>query len=114
MSLRRVGVEEELLLVEPGMGRPRAVAGTVLHAARQVATGPSRSPDAGPVAGDAAQPLDFELQRQQVETNSQPRRALEELGREVRRCRALAAEAADRAGAQVAALATSPVPVDPR
>jgi carboxylate-amine ligase len=31
----------------------------------------------------------------------------------VRRCRALAAEAAGRAGAQVAALATSPVPVEP-
>lgn len=41
MGLRRVGVEEELLLVEPGLGRPRAVAGTVLHAARQVATGPA-------------------------------------------------------------------------
>src|SRR6266516_315467 len=112
MSLRKVGVEEELLLVEPGLGRPRAVAGTVLHAARQVASGPGRGPDAGPVAGDAAQALDFELQRQ-VETNTQPRRALEELAREVRRCRALAAEAAGRAGAQVAALATSPVPVEP-
>jgi glutamate---cysteine ligase / carboxylate-amine ligase len=113
MSLRRVGVEEELLLVEPGMGRPRAVAGTVLHAARQVATGPGRGPGAGPVAGDAAPGLDFELQRQQLETNTQPCRALEELGREIRRCRALAAEAAGRAGAQVAALATSPVPVEP-
>ena len=113
MGLRRVGVEEELLLVEPGMGRPRAVAGTVLHAARQVATGPGRGPDAGRLAGDGAQALDFELQLQQLETNTQPRRALEELGREVRRCRALAAEAAGRAGAQVAALATSPVPVEP-
>jgi hypothetical protein len=82
MGLRRVGVEEELLLVEPGLGRPRAVAGTVLHAARQVATGPGRGPDAGPVAGDGAQALDFELQLQQLETNTQPCRALEELGRE--------------------------------
>jgi glutamate---cysteine ligase / carboxylate-amine ligase len=113
MGLRSVGVEEELLLVEPGLGRPRAVAGTVLHAARQVATGPGRGPAAGPVAGDGAQALDFELQLQQLETNTQPCRALEELGREVRRCRALAAEAAGRAGAQVAALATSPVPVEP-
>src|SRR5207253_3103298 len=96
MSLRRVGVEEELLLVEPGMGRPRAVAGTVLHAARQVATGPGRDPDAGRLAGDGAQALDFELQLQQLETNTQPRRAVEELGREVRRCRALAAEAPGR------------------
>ena len=70
MSLRRVGVEEELLLVEPGMGRPRAVAGTVLHAARQVATGPGRGSDAGRVAGDVTQALDFELQLQQLETNT--------------------------------------------
>jgi carboxylate-amine ligase len=35
MSLRSVGVEEELLLIDPATGRPRAVAGTVLQAARQ-------------------------------------------------------------------------------
>jgi carboxylate-amine ligase len=62
------------------------------------------------VAGEA---LDFELQLQQLETNTQPCGALDELGREIRRCRMLAAEAAGRAGVQVAALATSPVPVEP-
>ncbi|MFI5066844.1 MAG: hypothetical protein ACHP9Z_23105, partial [Streptosporangiales bacterium] len=35
MDLRTVGVEEELLLVEPATGRPRAVAGAVLRAAEQ-------------------------------------------------------------------------------
>jgi carboxylate-amine ligase len=68
----------------------------------------------GLAAQDAAQALDYELQLQQLETNTQPRRALDELGREIRRCRALAADAAGRAGVQVAALATSPVPVEPQ
>jgi glutamate---cysteine ligase / carboxylate-amine ligase len=93
MSPRSVGVEEEFLLVEPGTGQPRAVAGTVLR------TG---GPD-----------LEGELQEQQLETNSRPCKSLDDLHRELRRCRASAAEAADRAGAQVAALATFPVPVEP-
>jgi glutamate---cysteine ligase / carboxylate-amine ligase len=111
MGLRSVGVEEELLLVEPRTGRPRAVAGTVLRAARQADTGPGGSAGAG--AQDAADALEFELQLQQLETNTRPCRALDDLGREIRRCRALAADAAGRAGVQVAALATSPVPVEP-
>jgi glutamate---cysteine ligase / carboxylate-amine ligase len=93
MSPRSVGVEEEFLLVEPETGRPRAAAGTVLR------TG---VPD-----------LEGELQEQQLETNSQPCESLEDLHRELRRCRTAAAEAAGRAGAQVAALATLPVPVEP-
>jgi glutamate---cysteine ligase / carboxylate-amine ligase len=105
MSLRRVGVEEEFLLIEPRTGRPRAVAGTVLQAARRAPVGPE--------AQDAAQALDLELQQQQLETSTQPCRTLDELGREIRRCRALAAGAAGRAGVQIAALATSPVPVEP-
>jgi carboxylate-amine ligase len=93
MSPRSVGVEEEFLLVEPGTGQPRAAAGTVLR------TG---SPD-----------LEGELQEQQLETSSQPCGSLEDLHRELRRCRAVAGEAAGRAGARVAALATLPVPVEP-
>jgi carboxylate-amine ligase len=93
MSLRSVGVEEEFLLVEPGTGQPQAMAGTVLR-------------EAGPE-------LEAELQEQQLETNSRPCQTLDDLHRELRRCRASAAEAAGRAGAQVAALATSPVPVEP-
>jgi carboxylate-amine ligase len=93
MSPRSVGVEEEFLLVEPGTGQPQAMAGTVLR-------------EAGPE-------LEAELQEQQLETNSRPCQTLDDLYRELRRCRASAAEAAGRAGAQVAALATSPVPVEP-
>jgi carboxylate-amine ligase len=111
MTVRTVGVEEELLLVAPETGQPRAVAGTVLEAVRRAAAdpGPGRSAGAGP----AAEALGFELQLQQLETNTRPCRGLDDLGRELRRCRADAAEAAARAGVQVAALATSPVPVEP-
>jgi carboxylate-amine ligase len=112
MTIRSVGVEEELLLVEPQTGQPRAVAGTVLHAAQAAAESAGRA-GAGAAGQDVAGALDFELQQQQLETNTRPCRGLEDLGREVRRCRAWAAEAARRAGVQVAALATSPVPAEP-
>lgn len=112
MTVRSVGVEEELLLVEPQTGQPRAVAGTVLQAAQAAAESGDR-PGTGAAGHDAAGALDFELQRQQLETNTRPCRGLDDLGREVRRCRAWAAEAAQRAGVRVAALATSPVPVEP-
>jgi gamma-glutamyl:cysteine ligase YbdK (ATP-grasp superfamily) len=57
--------------------------------------------------------LEFELQEQQLEVNTRPCGYLDELGREVRRCRAAAAEAAAETGAGLAALGTSPVPVQP-
>ena len=98
VSSRSVGVEEEFLLVEPETGRPMAVAGTVLQAAGQA----------------AGSDLEAELQQQQLETNSRPCQSLDDLHRDLRRCRASAATAASRAGARVAALGTSPVPVDPR
>ena len=98
MTMRTVGVEEELLLVEPGTGQPLAVAETALRAAGQ--------PEETQLAA--------ELQRQQLETNTTVCRDLGELAREVRRCRSLAAEAAASAGARVAALGTSPAPVLPQ
>ena len=88
VSSRSVGVEEEFLLVEPGTGHPMAVAGTVLQAAGQA----------------AGSDLEAELQQQQLETNSRPCQSLDDLHRELRRCRAAAATAAGRAGAQAAAL----------
>ena len=91
MSSRSVGVEEEFLLVEPGTGRLKAVAGTVLQTAGQA----------------AGSDLEAELQQQQLEANSRPCHSLDDLHRELRRCRASAAAAAGRAGAQVAALGAS-------
>jgi carboxylate-amine ligase len=106
VSPRSVGVEEEFLLVEPETGQPRAVAETVLAAAQQAAGADRRD-------GDGAA-LEFELKQQQLETNSEPCRTLGELHREIRRGRAAPAAAAARAGVRAAALATSPVPVEPK
>lgn len=110
VTVRSVGVEEELLLVDPRTGQPRAVAGSVLRADQEAAAreaGPGAAGDDGPEA------LTYELQRQQLETNTRPCHSLDELGRELRRWRSRAAAAAAREGVRVAALATSPVPVEP-
>jgi carboxylate-amine ligase len=109
MSVRSVGVEEELLLVEPETGQPQAVAGSVMEAVRRAAGAPGRQ--AG--EAEAEECLEYELQQQQLETNTKPCLALDDLGREVRGCRAAAASAAARAGVQIVALATSPVLVEP-
>jgi carboxylate-amine ligase len=116
MTIRSMGVEEELLLVEPGTGQPLAVAETALRLAdsaddRQHDSGDDRQEGAD---GDVGGAIEFELQRQQLETSTKPCFDLSELGEELRRRRSLAAEVASRAGAQVTALATSPVPVEPQ
>lgn len=90
--MRTVGVEEEFLLIDPTSGAPRAVAEVVL-------------------AQDDA--LAGELQREQVETNTAPCSTLGELGAQLRATRRAAADAAAAAGAVIAPLATSPVPVEP-
>jgi glutamate---cysteine ligase / carboxylate-amine ligase len=108
MAVRSVGVEEELLLVEPGSGKPLAVAETALRA---VDAGDERKGNLDEGSGES---LEFELQRQQLETSTKPCFSLSELSDELRRGRSVAAEAAARAGARVTALATSPVPVEPQ
>jgi glutamate---cysteine ligase / carboxylate-amine ligase len=94
VTVRTIGVEEEFLLVDPDSGLPRAVAHLALAA----------NPDAE-LAG--------ELLREQLETATRPCSTLEELGGELRRARAEAGDAAAAAGAALAALGTSPLPVDP-
>jgi glutamate---cysteine ligase / carboxylate-amine ligase len=123
MAARSMGVEEELLLVEAGTGRPLAVAESALEAAEhdkaehdkaghdKAGGGQEGRPEGQAEADEAS--LEFELQRQQLETNSKPCHDLGELSEELRRGRAKAAKAAAAAGARVAALATSPVPVEP-
>jgi carboxylate-amine ligase len=120
VAARSVGVEEELLLVDPVSGQARAVAGAVMEAGAAIAA--AGDPAAGDQAGgqhEAASPdkpsevLEFELQLEQLETGTRPCGSLEELGREVRRCRSVAAEAAARVGVQVAAMGTSPMAVEP-
>ena len=115
MTARSMGVEEELLLVEPGTGRPLAVAESALRAAGHDESGPENETgdeeDGEQETGEGS--LEHELQRQQLETNSKICYDLSELNQEVRRGRAAAAKAAAAAGARVAALATSPEPVEP-
>ena len=91
---RTVGVEEEFLLVDPDDGQALAVGGAVLTA-------------------DADDELTGELQREQVETGTRPCRDLSELDRELRRTRDRARAAAHAAGAELAPLATSPLPARP-
>jgi carboxylate-amine ligase len=98
MTGRTVGVEEELLLVDEASGQAQAVAGAVLQAEPSPA---------------AAETLDHELQLEQLETGTEPCRTLAGLAGELRRCRLIAAQAAERAGARIAALGTSPLTAEP-
>ncbi|MGH3510746.1 MAG: carboxylate-amine ligase [Pseudonocardiaceae bacterium] len=98
---RSVGVEEELLLVDPDSGRALALAAAVLRK-----------------ANDGGQPVDeqaltSELTRQQLETNTRPCTSLDEVSAELRRCRRAANEAAGGKGARIAALASSPLATEP-
>src|ERR1700749_4507102 len=108
MTVRSVGVEEELLLVEPGTGRPLAVAETALRAAD------ADSGSAEDTGGNAGEPLEFELQRQQLETSTKPCLELGELGRELRRGRSVAAKAAGRAGGRGKAPSTRAAALEAR
>jgi carboxylate-amine ligase len=92
---RTVGVEEEFLLVDPASGEAAAMGTAVLRAA------------------DEGADLTGELQREQVETGTRPCLDLGDLGRELQRTREQAREAARAAGAELAPLGTSPLPVRP-
>lgn len=97
---RTLGVEEELLLVDPETGEPRAVAAAAL-----------RSAEAG---SDEGAGVEGELMQQQLETGTAPVSTATELLDELRSWRTRADEHAVSAGVRVAALPTSPVPAVPR
>ncbi|MEV0008611.1 glutamate--cysteine ligase [Streptomyces sp. NPDC047973] len=97
--MRTVGVEEELLLVDAENGEPRALSTAVLALAERRTEGASA--------------FETELHDQQVEFATEPRDSMGDLAQEIRRWRAEAARSAADAGAAVAALATSPLPVGP-
>lgn len=91
--MRSFGVEEEMLLVDPGTGAAVALAETVV--------------------GGSEDAPESELKRQQVETDTAPCVRLNELAAQVRAGRRAAAKAAERRNCQVVALATSPLAVSP-
>jgi carboxylate-amine ligase len=94
--LRTIGVEEEFLLVDGRDGRPRASASAVLGAAGQRL--------GGRVAA--------ELQLEQVEIETDPCESLDELATQIRAARRRMAASAHAMGVEIAALGTSPLPVD--
>lgn len=97
--MRTVGVEEELLLVAPETGEPRALAAAVLARAAQDDT------------SDGV--FEEELHTQMLEFATHPQSQMAELGAEIVRCRKEASRHAGEIGCAVAALATSPLPVSP-
>ncbi|MFE1924891.1 glutamate--cysteine ligase [Streptomyces asoensis] len=97
--MRTVGVEEELLLVDPESGEPRALSAAVLARVSR--------------RGVDEDVFEKELHSQMLEFNTHPQSGMGELGAEIVRIRGEAARHADEAGCAVAALATSPLPVRP-
>ncbi|MER7600136.1 glutamate--cysteine ligase 2 [Streptomyces hydrogenans] len=95
---RTVGVEEELLLVSARTGEPLALSSAVLAAA------------SGDEAGDV---FEKELHQEQLEFATRPVADMGALREEIVRWRAEARRHAGSVGAQVAALATSPLAVEP-
>jgi len=90
VSLRRVGVEEELLLTDPETGQPLAVSERAMRAA----------------PAEPGLVVEQELFLQQIETGTGAHESLQELERDICRSREVAAEAAAAAGATVVAVAT--------
>ncbi|MEU2424598.1 glutamate--cysteine ligase [Streptomyces sp. NPDC007851] len=97
--MRTVGVEEELLLVDPESGEPTALAAAVLARAS--------------LADPGQDVFEKELYGQMLEFATHPQSDMAELGEEIVRCRKEAARLAGELGSSVAALATSPLPVSP-
>ena len=101
--MRTVGVEEELLVVDPGSGRPLSLAAQVIAATTEATE--AAEPDAG---GE----VEGELQRTMVETQSSVATDLATVRTDLVGWRRRTAAAARRHGASLAAMATSPVAYD--
>ncbi|NUP57886.1 MAG: YbdK family carboxylate-amine ligase, partial [Pseudarthrobacter sp.] len=98
---RTFGIEEELLLVDPGTGEAAPLAGALLDLyVRPLEAG------AGPV-------LTAEFQQEMIEVVTPPHATLASLERDIIAGRAIAHQAAEDVGVRVAALGTSPLPADP-
>ena len=135
--MRTFGVEEELLLVDVDTGVPVALADLVARpdhdddspapapaSAEPAVVSPGRPLSVGVGVRDApvqAQPDEdpaddrpvHELQREMIETDTRPCSTLDDLADQLVERRTAAGQAAHRIGAEVAALATSPLPIEP-
>lgn len=112
-SMRTFGVEEELLIVDPTTGEPLALADALLSGHRMAA---DDAPDARSletedktVYDDDEMGLSAELKLEQIETQTRPCLEYGVLLDQIRAGRTLADRAAQKNGARVAALATSPL-----
>jgi len=112
--VRTVGVEEELLVVDEA-GRPVPLGPEALEVAARRGEGETpEEHDRGDSADEGtAAHLMPELKAQQIELGTRVCTTLDEVDTELRFWRGRAAAAAATVGAQVAALATSPVAVEP-
>jgi carboxylate-amine ligase len=99
-AVRKVGVEEELLLVDPETGELANAAGQVLHEHRTERKDQDRP---------AAQELEGELLRHMVETHTDPTTDLGRVEGELRQARHTAMVAADESGLALAAVGTAPL-----
>lgn len=92
--MRKIGVEEELLLVHPDDGRPLALSGRVL-------------------ADGHSDHLQAELQQEMIEIGSEPEEDLGALRASLLRHRRMADDRARAVGARTVAIASSPLPIEP-
>ncbi len=107
---RAVGVEEELLVVDPATGTP-VQAGPRLVRKVRAETASTRLAHP-PVVMDGSG-MTGEFMRQQVEVGTSPRTDLSAVADQVREHRRIASWAAEGEGLAVAAVGTSPIPATP-
>ncbi len=96
--MRKIGVEEELMLVDPETGLVTGVSAKALRARRE-------AEDRGEVGKDDA-PVEQELFLQQIETATEPRTSADDLASDIVRGRRAVGEAARAAGAAAVAVPT--------
>lgn len=101
--MRKIGVEEELMLVDPETGRVTGVSAKALRAREEAES-------RGEVAEDA--PVEQELFLQQIETATSPRTTANDLLSDVVAGRRAVGEAARAAGAAAVAVPTPVLPAD--
>jgi carboxylate-amine ligase len=114
VCMRTFGVEEELLIVDPGTGEPLALADALLSGRRLAADDAPADPHAlqaedKTADDDDGMGLSAELKLEQIETQTRPCLDYAALLDQIRAGRALADHAARTNHARVAALATSPL-----